>query len=146
MQLVTFAKRSVRWKHDNSADKTNKNDKDGMKYTYVHPLSQIVLEEIQQQQQQQQQQTMFGEKANLKLKIHESNGTIELTDNDQTRIWTTFDSVEKKHWLCAQYGDQVGQFLLQDNLQPAWHTDPRSKHEKVQHAVQELLQTLSPPK
>ena len=44
MQLVTFAKRSVRWKHDNSADKTNKNDKDGMKYTYVHTGTVCILD------------------------------------------------------------------------------------------------------
>ena len=143
MRSVTNMKQSVRWNHDDS-NNNKKNDKDtnhSIKYTYVHPLSQIVLEEVQQQ-------TMSGGKAKMKLKIHESNGTIELTDvdNDQTRIWTTFDSTEKKHWLCAQQGDQVGQYLLQDNLQPAWHTDARSKHEKVQHAVQELLQNISSTK
>jgi hypothetical protein len=66
-------------------------------------------------------------------------------DNDATKgssIWTMYEAEEKKHYLCIRSNNLVGQYLLQDNKKPAWHTDKRSTPERVQDAVDEMIQKL----
>ena len=105
------------------------------KIEYVHPLSQLVLEHLQTTRSEWVQR--MGLDKGLTLN---SDGTFLLTfpSNQGDRIWTYFDSNEKKHWLMVKKGELVGQFLLQDNLKHAWN-DGRSTPEKVQKAVDDLI-------
>ena len=52
---------------------------------------------------------------------------------------TIYEPTEKKHYLCIAKNKLVGQYLLQDNTKPAWHTDKRSIPERVQDAVDEMV-------
>ena len=107
---------------------------------YVHPLSQIVLEHLQASPSA----AAFVRKSGLdqSLSIHK-DGTFTLQfPNDGGKIWTSFDPEEKKHWLTVHKGELVGQYMLQDNKKPAWHSDRRSVPEKVQDAVDEMIKKL----
>jgi hypothetical protein len=55
---------------------------------------------------------------------------------------TSYEAKEKKHWLTVHRGELVGRFLLQDNLKPAWHDDPRSTPVRVRAAVEQLIARL----
>lgn len=57
-------------------------------------------------------------------------------------IWTMYESTEKKHYLCVAKGIIVGRYMLQDNAKPAWHSDKRSTPERVQDAVDEMIDKL----
>ncbi len=115
---------------------------------YIHPLSQIVLDHI--------------EESDFSKNIHISNDSIQLekdgtftmtfidttcTVNDEGheegRIWTAYDAKEKKHWLTVHKGELVGRYLLQDNMKPAWHSDKRSVPDKIKDAVDEMMNKLS---
>lgn len=66
-------------------------------------------------------------------------------DDEATKgssIWTMYEAEEKKHYLCIRSNNLVGHYLLQDNKKPAWHTDKRSTPERVQDAVDEMIQKL----
>jgi hypothetical protein len=36
----------------------------------------------------------------------------------------------------------VGQYMLQDNMKPAWHSFKESTPEKIQHAVDEMIASI----
>mmetsp|Transcript_3736 Transcript_3736/g.4251 ORF Transcript_3736/g.4251 Transcript_3736/m.4251 type:complete len:158 (-) Transcript_3736:489-962(-) len=108
---------------------------------YVHPLSQIVLEHLQSTRQDWVKEKGLNE--NLKIN---PDGTFEmrfLSDpNDNSRIWTTYDKEEKKHWLIAHKGELVGQCLLQDNLKTAWQ-DEDSPTERITDAVDAMIERIN---
>ncbi len=47
-----------------------------------------------------------------------------------------------QHFLCIKRGNLVGRYMLQDNAKPAWHSDKRSTPERVQDAVDEMVDKL----
>ena len=117
------------------------------KTEYIHPLSQIVLEHLQNHHSEWVQSR--GLDKGLKLN---KDGTFVLRfpQNDkpvdgnvdtakQGSIWTMYTPEESKHYLCIRNGNLVGRFMLQDNKKPAWHTDKRSTPERVQDAVNEMV-------
>jgi hypothetical protein len=55
---------------------------------------------------------------------------------------TSFDNVEKKHWLTVQKGDLVGRFMLQDNMKPAWN-EGKSTPDKIRSAVDGLIERIN---
>ena len=57
-------------------------------------------------------------------------------------IWTMYEPEEKKHYLCVSKGGLVGRYMLQDNQKPAWHSDKRSTPERVQDAVDQMIDKL----
>ena len=57
-------------------------------------------------------------------------------------IWTMYEPEEKKHYLCVSKGELVGKYMLQDNQKPAWHSDKRSTPERVQDAVDQMINKL----
>lgn len=57
-------------------------------------------------------------------------------------IWTMYEPEEKMHFLCVSKGSLVGRYMLQDNKKPAWHSDVKSTHEKVQDAVDEMIEKI----
>ena len=117
------------------------------KTEYIHPLSQIVLEHLQNHHSEWVQSR--GLDKGLELK---KDGTfilrfplVEKVDDDSvdtskgSSIWTMFAAEESKHYLCIRSGNLVGRYMLQDNKKPAWHTDKRSTPERVQDAVDEMI-------
>ena len=110
------------------------------KTEYVHPLSQLVLEHLQTTR------SAWVERMGLDKGLSlQRDGTFLLKfpsyNTDQARIWTSFDSQEKKHWLTVHRGDLVGRFILQDNLKAAWN-DGRSTPEKVHNAVDAMIDRI----
>ena len=55
---------------------------------------------------------------------------------------TMYEADEKKHYLCVKKGSLVGRYMLQDNTKPAWHSDKRSTPERVQDAVDQMIERL----
>ena len=53
-----------------------------------------------------------------------------------------YEADEKKHYLCVKKGSLVGRYMLQDNTKPAWHSDKRSTPERVQDAVDQMIERL----
>ena len=119
------------------------------KTEYIHPLSQIVLEHLQNHHSEWVQSR--GLDKGLELK---KDGTFILrfpqvdkadddsVDTSKGSIWTMFEAEESKHYLCVRSGNLVGRYMLQDNKKPAWHTDKRSTPERVQDAVDEMILNL----
>jgi hypothetical protein len=58
------------------------------------------------------------------------------------RIWTSYDPVDKKHWLSYQLDNAHHRIMLQDNLMPAWQGRKKSLPERIQAAVQELVEAV----
>mmetsp|Transcript_21731 Transcript_21731/g.31096 ORF Transcript_21731/g.31096 Transcript_21731/m.31096 type:complete len:189 (-) Transcript_21731:200-766(-) len=116
------------------------------KTEYIHPLSQIVLEHLQNHHSEWVQNKGLDQGLELK-----KDGTFILrfpqaanTDDDSVNssrgsIWTMYEAEESKHYLCIRNGNLVGRYMLQDNKKPAWHTDKRSTPERVQDAVDEMI-------
>lgn len=132
-----------------SSDADSGRDKN-MKFVYVHPLSQIVLECLQSDYSE----WMVRHGLNDGLSFHR-DGTFQLRfpepnnhasgnkEESDSRIWTSFDEVEKKHWLMVKRGNLVGKYMLQDNLMPAWHGNRMgSLPARIQHAVTEMVNAI----
>ena len=117
--------------------KANPGDKT-MKYVYVHPLSQIVLECLQSNYSEWLVRRQLHSNS---LSLHR-DGTFEIKSSD-SRIWTSFDDYDKKHWLSVKRGDLSGQYLLQDNLRSAWNGNRKgSLPERIESAVQEMIEEI----
>jgi len=64
-------------------------------------------------------------------------------DADDSRIWTSFDEHEKKHWLAVRRGKLVGRYMLQDNLLSAWQGNRKeSLPARIQEAVNEMVEDI----
>eukprot|EP00580_Thalassiosira_gravida_P010054 CAMPEP_0201633614 /NCGR_PEP_ID=MMETSP0493-20130528/6864_1 /ASSEMBLY_ACC=CAM_ASM_000838 /TAXON_ID=420259 /ORGANISM="Thalassiosira gravida, Strain GMp14c1" /LENGTH=115 /DNA_ID=CAMNT_0048105349 /DNA_START=158 /DNA_END=505 /DNA_ORIENTATION=- len=63
-------------------------------------------------------------------------------NNTDGSIWTMYEPTEKKHYLCVTKGSLVGRYMLQDNTKPAWHSDKRSTPERVQDAVDGMIEKM----
>jgi hypothetical protein len=114
-----------------------------MKYVYVHPLSQIVLECLQSNYSEW---LVRRELHSNTLSFHR-DGTFEIKVSDdnitKSRIWTSFDDREKRHWLTVQRGTLFGRYLLQDNLMPAWHGNRKgSLPDRIHKAVKEMIEEI----
>ncbi|GMH80809.1 hypothetical protein TL16_g08705 [Triparma laevis f. inornata] len=102
---------------------------------YVHPLSQIVLNRLQNNH------SSFLRSFNLDstLKIR-SDGTFTLgKKEDDTYVNTNWDSEERKHFLNVKVGERVGRYCLQDNTKPAWHGSKLSLVERIESAVDGMV-------
>ena len=77
------------------------------------------------------------------LRLPTTNETdIGSDDTPHESIWTMYEPEEKKHYLCVSKGGLVGRYMLQDNQKPAWHSDKRSTPERVQDAVDQMIDKL----
>jgi len=154
---------SIKYETEN----TRPNIKSGrpLSKVYVHPLSQIILEHLQNQRHEwitrvglDQQGLTINRDGSFVLKFPSLEPTKQLNGNKEQdrlrfkdnivdengtgKIWTTYDPVEKKHWLAVKVGPLSGQYLLQDNMKPAWHTSKESTPKKIQLAVDEMIQSI----
>lgn len=63
--------------------------------------------------------------------------------DDNSRIWTSYDEQEKKHWLTVRKGLFRQRFLLQDNLVPAWNGNRgTSLPERIHIAVDGMIRAV----
>lgn len=147
-----------------SSDNT-KNSKD--EYVYIHPLSQLVLEHLQTTKYHfltnsgLDKGLTIHKDGTFTLRFPSSTSLITPTNHDDNKnddtpenknntstssdcIRTFYDPNEKKHWLSVKSESNkiVGDFLLQDNLKPAWHSSKLSTPEKIKSAVDELVAKL----
>lgn len=79
------------------------------------------------------------------LRFPSTNESVITNDDDSAphdSIWTMYEPEEKKHYLCVSKGGLVGRYMLQDNQKPAWHSDKRSTPERVQDAVDQMIDKL----
>ena len=115
-----------------------------MKFVYVHPLSQIVLECLQSNYSEWLVRRQLHSNS---LSLHR-DGTFEIKtiptiNHPESRIWTSFDDEHKKHWLCVKRGTLCGRYLLQDNLRSAWHGNRKgSLPERIHGAVREMIEEI----
>ena len=139
--------------HDNNNNGTTTNSSSTTPTpTYVHPLSQIVLEHLQSShhefclQQGLDQNLVLHPDGTFTLQVgmHDDDGDTNNNDpaTPHLRIFTHYDRNEQKHWLTVHRDNLVGRFLLQDNRTPAWHSDAKSTPEKIQDAVDQMIAKL----
>jgi hypothetical protein len=130
---------------DSNKTRTTSDDQSLFERTvYVHPLSQIILEHLQNSHHD----FIMRQGLHTSLTLHR-DGSFELKFPAQTeekvhRIWTSYDEVEKKHWLTVYRGPTVNErFLLQDNLLPAWNNNRKSLPERIHVAVDDMVRAVS---
>lgn len=144
----------VQLRQMSSSDNNNTTAETGeMKLIYVHPLSQVVLECLQENYADWLVHRRLHHNS---LTIHR-DGTFEIcfprpypqaqeqeSDGITTsttavpespvggggseewkgsRIWTSFDDQSKKHWLTCMHGKLLRRYMLQDNLMSAWQSN-----------------------
>jgi hypothetical protein len=120
-------------------------------YVYIHPLSQIVLQNLQSEECHEWITRAGFDRS---LTVHKE-GTFSLegltttASSTRARIWTEYCADEKKHWLI--YSSSTGgdpavttvqhKYLLQDNLRTAWQkgTKNTSAPDRIQEFVRELM-------
>jgi len=121
------------------------------KSEYIHPLSQIVLEHMQTTHSNWLQNSRLSTGLRINkdgtfvLRFPSTNESVITNDDDSAphdSIWTMYEPEEKKHYLCVSKGGLVGRYMLQDNQKPAWHSDKRSTPERVQDAVDQMIDKL----
>jgi len=120
------------------------------KSEYIHPLSQIVLEHMQTNHSNWLQNSRLNTGLTINkdgtfvLRFPNTNETVITNDDDTPHesIWTMYEQEEKKHYLCVSKGGLVGRYMLQDNQKSAWHSDKRSTPERVQDAVDQMINKL----
>lgn len=59
------------------------------------------------------------------------------------KLWTSYDTEDRKHYLNIHRGELVGRYIMQDNSKPAWHLSRESVPEKVRNAVDQMIEKLS---
>ena len=140
--------------------------KDLERTVYVHPLSQIILEYLQVTKhdwilRHQLDRLRLHRDGSFELLFptKETGGDHHQTEhcedgNDSTmkrndidlpskaRIWTSYDEMEKKHWLTVHRGTLHQRYMLQDNLQPAWHGNKPSLPERIHSAVDDMIRVI----
>ena len=111
---------------------------------YVHPLSQIVLQHLQQSEGAVK--WLEGFESNVLTLAKDGTFNLRFSTGDdgvhKGRIWTQFDAEEGKHYLNVHLNDLVGRYVLQDNKKPAWHLNQESTPERVQNAVDDMIDKL----
>lgn len=117
---------------------------------YVHPLSQMILEYLQSQRNDWVlahglEGLTVHRDGSFELKFDIENHDVDDAkyNNDTSRIWTSYDEVESKHWLMVHYrGVLLERYLLQDNLTSAWNDNRKSVPERIQESVDEMIRAV----
>ena len=127
---------------------------------YVHPLSDSVLTYLQSTHGDflaragmsaavSSSSSSSSTTTNLKI---QADGTFVLSSSSSEEgvaaaettgiaIWTSYDKLERKHYLNVRQDALVGRYILQDNTKSAWQMtlDP----EKIYKAVDTMIQKLA---
>jgi hypothetical protein len=121
-------------------------DKAPLSLVYVHPLSQIVLRYLQMHFHD----WVCAQNLDESLVLHR-DGTFVLgcfsssssSQRNNIRVWTHYDSEERKHWLSVSVNQAQRRFLLQNNVMSAWRGNQRkSLAESVQDCVDDLIEAV----
>ena len=109
---------------------------DGFLLVYVHPLSQLVLNYFQSHCHD----WIRRKKLDHRLFLHR-DGTFLMESNHNhyqsvLRIWTYYDTEERKHWLAMSIHQVMHRFLLQDNTMKVWKG---YKHDSIEERVHESI-------
>jgi hypothetical protein len=127
----------------------------GMQQTvYVHPLSQIILEYLQDCRHDwivhhglDQSLTVhrdgsfvlkFASSGRSAKQEHDSEGATVA----ENKIWTSYDEQAKKHWLTVHKQSLHQRFLLQDNTLPAWHGNRKSLPERIHLSIESMIRAV----
>lgn len=109
---------------------------------YVHPLSQIVLRHLQTSCHD----WIKSKGLDTNLVIHR-DGTFALSPIENQisslRIWTYYDTDDRKHWLSMSCDQVRHRFLLQDNMLSSWRGSKLSLEERVQENVKDLMEAVN---
>jgi hypothetical protein len=109
---------------------------------YVHPLSQIVLEYLQLNRSDWLVKTGLDRG----LFFHR-DGTFELRfpayKSDQiSRIWTSYEDQERKHFLSVRKGNMEKRYIIQNNQLPVWNLNQKSLPERIHDTVEEMIRSI----
>jgi len=127
---------AARW----SSTSTN-DDKCFQRTSFVHPLSQIVLEYLQSrksgwlvQQQLDKSLTINGD-GSFEIKYPSIGSKLG-------RIFTCYDRKEAKHFLVVQKGYLNERYMLQDNKASPWHANKKSVYDRIHVSVDEMIHAV----
>jgi hypothetical protein len=122
---------------------------------YVHPLSNICLEYLQNVRHDWVtlrgfEHLTLHRDGSFELKILkdkkdncDGSGTTQTSaEISKARIWTSYDDQEKKHWLTVQTKDLHERYLLQDNLLSAWHDNRKTIHERIHEEIDDMIEAF----
>ena len=133
----------------------------GLTPVYVHPLSELVLLYLQTSECygwvrrhcldqslviHRDGSFVLSNRSRSDDKLNRTAGNQSLvtsTPSMKIRIWTSYDTMDKKHWLSLECNDKLHEerYLLQDNLLPAWH-GRKSLPERIKDAVDKLMRQV----
>mmetsp|Transcript_28648 Transcript_28648/g.40214 ORF Transcript_28648/g.40214 Transcript_28648/m.40214 type:complete len:180 (-) Transcript_28648:627-1166(-) len=121
----------------------NKNYK--MYPVYVHHLSKLILEHLQNKHSS----WLIDNGLHNGLRLN-ANGTFvirfptEKGKHPSGRIWTSYDSATKQHWLTLSRESLAGKFLLRDNTKaPSETTTLEATEEQVHSAVDKMVKIVN---
>ena len=126
-----------------STSNTSDNDKYFHRTSFVHPLSQIVLEYLQSSKSSWLLQQGLDHSLTIK-----PDGSFEIKypllnhvnpPNPPARIFTYYDPQEAKHYLMVQKGYLNERYMLQDNKASPWHANKKSVYERIHVCVDHLI-------
>ncbi|CAJ1949510.1 unnamed protein product [Cylindrotheca closterium] len=109
---------------------------------YVHHVSKVALERLQKDH------SSWIESKGLDSGLHiNPNGTFTLSfpakeGFDSGRIWTSYDSSKKQHWLSVYRHKLAVRFLLKDNGQLTGQTDSNRMSSQIHAAVDQMLHSI----
>jgi archaellin len=125
---------------------------------YVHPLSQIVLQYLQNAghdwicaQRLDRNLVLYRDGTFMLPTASESGilrdapttGSSSLPSSSSLRIWTSYDKQDRRHWLSVSCHQVRFQFLLQDNQLSVWQGFHRqSLQERIHNIVQDLMDAV----
>ncbi|CAJ1945569.1 unnamed protein product [Cylindrotheca closterium] len=125
-----------------STSKSN-DDKYFQRTSFVHPLSQVVLEYLQAKkggwllQQGLDRHLTINPDGSFQLQYANEDPNV-----NQARIFTTYDRMEAKHYLVVQKGYLNERYLLQDNKASPWHANKKSVYDRIHVSVDELIHAV----
>jgi len=127
---------------------------------HIHPLSQIVLQYLQDSCHEWvknvglERLTLNRDGtfilrfprnpglANDAIETDNNNPNSGCTQTTRDKLWTYYDSVKKQHWLAVQKGALKIQCLLQAEMKPSWHPSNVPITHSIHHAVEEMIASI----
>ncbi|KAL3928369.1 MAG: hypothetical protein SGBAC_012681 [Bacillariaceae sp.] len=129
----------TRWSSTNNSN----DDKYFQRTSFVHPLSQVVLEYLQARKSG----WLLQQGIDNSLSIN-PDGSFQLLypshdpNINQARIFTSYDRIEAKHFLVVQKGYLNERYMLQDNKASPWHANKKSVYDRIHTSVDELINAV----
>eukprot|EP00526_Cylindrotheca_closterium_P022502 CAMPEP_0113650450 /NCGR_PEP_ID=MMETSP0017_2-20120614/26850_1 /TAXON_ID=2856 /ORGANISM="Cylindrotheca closterium" /LENGTH=186 /DNA_ID=CAMNT_0000562973 /DNA_START=347 /DNA_END=907 /DNA_ORIENTATION=+ /assembly_acc=CAM_ASM_000147 len=143
-QQQPLASLTARWSSTRTSNnKTNNDDKVFHRTSFVHPLSQVVLEYLQSRksgwllQQGLDHSLTINADGSFQLKYPTLDPNI-----NQASIFTQYDRIEAKHYLVVKKGYLNERYMLQDNKASPWHANKKSVYDRIHVSVDEMIHAV----